>query len=54
MAEYRMETFNITSQKEVQNSTISRKCDVFTFLECTRANFGTLPGEGHNSKQCPL
>jgi hypothetical protein len=54
MAEYGMETFNVTSQKEVQNSTISRKCDVFTFLPCTRANFGTLPREEHNSEQCPL
>lgn len=48
-----METFNITSQKKVQNS-VRRKCDVFTFLGCTRANFGTLPREGHNSEHCPL
>jgi hypothetical protein len=27
---------------------------VLTFLGCTKANFGTLPREGHKSTQCPL
>jgi hypothetical protein len=42
-----METSNITSQKEVQNSTGSGKSDIETFLGCIRANFGTLPREKH-------
>jgi hypothetical protein len=37
-----IETSNITSQKEVQNSTRSGKNDFETFLGCTRANIGTL------------
>jgi hypothetical protein len=40
--EYVMETAGIASQKEIQNSTISRKI-VDTFLGHTRVNFGTLP-----------
>jgi hypothetical protein len=48
--EYGMEISHITSQKEVQNSTIGRKSDV----GFTRANSGTLLREQHNSKQWPL
>jgi hypothetical protein len=36
--EYGIKTPDITSQKEVQNSTIGRKSDVDTFFGCTRAN----------------
>jgi hypothetical protein len=42
--------FNITHQKGVQYSTCSGISDVEPFLGCTRANFGTLPTEKHNSK----
>jgi hypothetical protein len=44
----------ISLTKKVKNSTVSRKSDVDSFLAFTRANFGTLSREGHNSKQCPL
>jgi rhamnogalacturonyl hydrolase YesR len=49
-----METSNIASQKEVQNSTISRKYNVDIFLGYTMANFGMLWKKGHNSVQCLL
>jgi hypothetical protein len=45
MPKYGMETSDITSQKEVQNTTISGKNDFDTFLGCARANFGILPRE---------
>jgi hypothetical protein len=48
--EYGMETSYIASQKEVQISAILWKSDVDAF----RADFGTLPRERHNCKQCPL
>jgi hypothetical protein len=54
MPGYGMETSEIASVKEVQNSIISSKIDVHTFLGCTGTNFGTLPRVGHNSKQCLL
>jgi hypothetical protein len=43
--EYGMETSDIVSQKEIQNSIIGGKNDVETSLGCTRANFGTIPRE---------
>jgi hypothetical protein len=54
MLKYSIVELDITSQKEVQNSTIGGKIDVDTFLGCTRANFGTQPREEHDSKQHPL
>jgi hypothetical protein len=41
-------------KKKVQNSTVSRKSDVDSFLGFTGANFETLSREEHISKQCPL
>jgi hypothetical protein len=50
-----MEWKHLTSPvKSNKNLTISRKCDVYTFLGCTRASSGTLQRDRHNSKQCPL
>ena len=54
MAEYGVETPDITSQKEVQKSTIGQKSDVHTFLRLTRPNFGMLSRGGHNGKQRSL
>ena len=48
--EHGVETSDITSQKEVQKSTIGQKSDVHTFLGLTRPNFGTLSRGGDNSK----
>jgi hypothetical protein len=49
-----METSDIASQKDVQNSTIGKKYEADILVGCTRANFGTLPREGYDSKQCKL
>jgi hypothetical protein len=54
MPHYRIEISDTASQKEVQNSTIGGKSDVGTLLGRSGANFGALPREQHNSKQCPL
>jgi hypothetical protein len=52
--EYGKEASSIAHQKEVQNSTISRKSDVDNYLGCTGSSFLTLIREGHNSKHCAL
>jgi hypothetical protein len=49
-----MENSDIGNQKEVKNSTIVGKSDVDAFLRSKRVNFGTVPIEGHNTKQCPF
>jgi hypothetical protein len=54
MPEYGMEAFAIASQKEVQNTTISRESDADTFLELIRTDSRTLSRKGQNSKQYPL
>jgi hypothetical protein len=54
MPEYGMETSNIASQKDIQNSTISRESDVDTFFRCRRASFGPLARGRHNVKHSPL
>jgi hypothetical protein len=45
---------DIASLKDVQNSTIGKQCEVDILVGCTRANFGTIPREGYDSKQCTL
>jgi hypothetical protein len=49
-----MEACDTANQKEIQNTTISRKSEVDTFLECTRINSVTLQREGNDSKQSPI
>lgn len=51
---FEMETSHITCQDDSQDTSNTRKSNVYTFLGCTGDDSGILCREGFNIKECSL